>query len=75
MEKKVKRNLQYTVQNLGEEYRIYIRTTKDEEFELCSAYPVEEVPYSDGSGTVRIISAKFADKIMELVNQGYKQVL
>ena len=69
MEKKVRRNLQYTVQNLGDEVIIYTRTTKEEDFELCVAFPI-----IGEKGTVTTVSTNFAFKVIELVNLGYKQI-
>lgn len=69
MEKKVKRNLQYTVQVVEHEVRIYTRTTKEEDFELCVAFPI-----IGEKGTATTVSTNFAFKVIELANLGYKQV-
>lgn len=74
MEKKVRRNLQYTVQNLGDEVIIYTRTTKEESFEFCVSFPVEK--FDKGMIPVKTpyVELGFVNKIIELVNQGYKQI-
>lgn len=69
MEKKVRRNLQYTVQVVEHEVRIYIRTTKEEDFKLCVAFPI-----IGEKGTVTTVSTNFAFKVIELANLGYKQI-
>ncbi len=69
MEKKVRRNLQYTVQVAEHEIRIYTRVTKDEDFELCVAFPI-----IGERGTTTAVSTNFAFKVIELANLGYKQI-
>lgn len=74
MEKKVRRNLQYTVQNLGDEVIIYTRTTKEDSFEFCVSFPVEKLDNGRASYKLPYIGLDFVNKIIELVNQGYKQI-
>ena len=74
MEKKVRRNLQYTVQNLGDEVIIYTRTTKEYSFEFCVSFPVEKLDNGRASCKLPYIGLDFVNKIIELVNQGYKQI-
>lgn len=69
MEKKVRKNLQYTVQVAEHEIRIYIRANKGEDFELCAAFPI-----IGERGTATTVSTNFAYKVIELVNLGYKQI-
>ena len=69
MEKKVRRNLQYTVQVAEHEIRIYTRATNDEDFELCVAFPI-----IGERGTATTVSTNFAYKVIELASLGYKQI-